>query len=110
MGRMHTPGKGATPAGRTRRSGRSWAQRGLHRARGRHDPRSCPVAGISSSALPYKRTPPSWLKITANEVGPSSRPASRAGRAARGRAHLRARGVVAGERPDLQGVEEGDDA
>ncbi|RRT61612.1 hypothetical protein B296_00044084, partial [Ensete ventricosum] len=24
--------------------------------------------GISSSALPYKRTPPSWLKISAAEV------------------------------------------
>jgi hypothetical protein len=24
--------------------------------------------GMSGSALPYKRTPPSWLKITANEV------------------------------------------
>ena len=24
--------------------------------------------GISASALPYKKTPPSWLKITATEV------------------------------------------
>ncbi|KAG2581218.1 hypothetical protein PVAP13_6KG013200 [Panicum virgatum] len=24
--------------------------------------------GISSSALPYKRTPPTWLKIAANDV------------------------------------------
>ena len=24
--------------------------------------------GISKSALPYKRTPPSWLKVTSNEV------------------------------------------
>eukprot|EP01098_Paradermamoeba_levis_P005498 TRINITY_DN2314_c0_g2_i1.p1 TRINITY_DN2314_c0_g2~~TRINITY_DN2314_c0_g2_i1.p1 ORF type:complete len:152 (+),score=54.16 TRINITY_DN2314_c0_g2_i1:120-575(+) len=27
-----------------------------------------PGKGISSSALPYKRTPPSWLKITSKEV------------------------------------------
>jgi small subunit ribosomal protein S13e len=25
--------------------------------------------GMSSSALPYKRSPPSWLKTTAAEVG-----------------------------------------
>lgn len=25
--------------------------------------------GISSSALPYKKSPPSWLKITTQEVG-----------------------------------------
>ena len=24
--------------------------------------------GISKSALPYKRTPPSWLKVTATQV------------------------------------------
>ena len=24
--------------------------------------------GIASSALPYKRTPPSWLKVTASQV------------------------------------------
>uniref|UniRef100_A0A2P2K891 40S ribosomal protein S13 n=1 Tax=Rhizophora mucronata TaxID=61149 RepID=A0A2P2K891_RHIMU len=24
--------------------------------------------GISASALPYKRTPPSWLKISAHDV------------------------------------------
>lgn len=27
-----------------------------------------PGKGISSSALPYRRTPPSWLKITHDEV------------------------------------------
>jgi len=27
-----------------------------------------PGKGMSGSALPYKRTPPSWLKMTANEV------------------------------------------
>ena len=27
-----------------------------------------PGKGISQSALPYKRTPPSWLKISADEV------------------------------------------
>jgi small subunit ribosomal protein S13e len=29
---------------------------------------SCCSKGMSSSALPYKRTPPSWLKITTAEV------------------------------------------
>ena len=27
-----------------------------------------PGKGLSSSALPYKRSPPSWLKTTAAEV------------------------------------------
>jgi len=27
-----------------------------------------PGKGIASSALPYRRTPPSWLKITSEEV------------------------------------------
>ena len=27
-----------------------------------------PGKGISDSALPYKRTPPSWLKISAPDV------------------------------------------
>ena len=27
-----------------------------------------PGKGMSGSALPYKRTPPSWLKMTATEV------------------------------------------
>jgi len=27
-----------------------------------------PGKGIASSALPYRRTPPSWLKITSDEV------------------------------------------
>ncbi|KAH7514097.1 hypothetical protein FEM48_Zijuj11G0052600 [Ziziphus jujuba var. spinosa] len=44
----------------------------------RHTPRAnstaeeqwgvCTVAGISASALPYKRTPPSWLKISSQDV------------------------------------------
>lgn len=28
-----------------------------------------PGKGISGSSLPYKRTPPSWLKLTASDVG-----------------------------------------
>ena len=28
----------------------------------------CPGKGISKSALPYKRSPPSWLKVTAAQV------------------------------------------
>lgn len=27
--------------------------------------------GMSGSALPYKRTPPSWLKVTSPEVWPA---------------------------------------
>lgn len=27
--------------------------------------------GMSGSALPYKRTPPSWLKVTSHEVWPT---------------------------------------
>ena len=28
----------------------------------------CPGKGMSKSALPYKRTPPSWLKVTSSQV------------------------------------------
>ena len=28
----------------------------------------CPGKGISKSALPYKRSPPSWLKVTSAQV------------------------------------------
>jgi hypothetical protein len=46
-----------------------------------------PGKGMSSSALPYKRSPPSWLKITPTEVRRRSYPLPLRSRPHRSRAH-----------------------
>ncbi len=38
-----------------------------------------PGKGISDSALPYKRTPPSWLKISASDVNEQGASPAQAG-------------------------------
>ena len=51
MGRMHAPGKGIG------------INLGIL-----YDTVACSPASIASSALPYRRAPPSWLKTTPDDV------------------------------------------